>query len=269
MSRVIGDYLQKALELRSQGISFVTVTLVQPQGHVPQDIGAKAIVSSQGLLWGTVGGGRLEAEAIEHAKKILTRLTDSSPTEPFQPEMVQPEMIQYNLQKDFNMVCGGMAALFYECSHSKKWTIAVFGAGHVVQALVPLLTTFDAHVICVDPRKEWLDKLPERENLEKVEMAEPASYVAKLPSQTFYLCITQGHWTDLPVVKEILKRKDAGFLGVIGSVQKASTLKKTLKEEGFSESELEAIHCPVGLPIGSNAPSEIAVSIAAQLLQKR
>ena len=265
MSRVIQEYIQKSFELKAQGVSFVTVTLVEPQGHVPQDIGAKAIISSQGLLWGTVGGGRLEAEAIEYSKKILSRLHESEQKEP-----LQPELIQYDLQKDFSMVCGGMASLFYECcSPVKRWNIAVFGAGHVAQALVPLISTFDAQVFCVDPRKEWLDKLPLKENLEKIERAEPASFVAQLPPQTFYLCITQGHWTDLPVVKEILKRKDFGFLGVIGSVQKASTLKKTLREEGFSEDELNKIHCPVGLPIGSNAPSEIAVSIAAQLLQKR
>jgi xanthine dehydrogenase accessory factor len=83
------------------------------------------------------------------------------------------------------------------------------------------------------------------------------------------LCITQGHFTDLPIVREILKRKDALFLGVIGSVQKARTLKNTLRDEGFSQEEINSIHCPVGLPIGTNAPAEIAVSIAAQLLQKR
>lgn len=264
MSRVMQEYIQKAYELKSQGISFVTVTLVQPQGHVPQDRGAKAIVSFEGLLWGTVGGGRLEAQAIEHAKKMLERLNEAPAA-----GSIQPEWVQYDLQKDFNMVCGGMAALFYECSHSKTWNIAVFGAGHVAQAVVPLLSTFDAKIFCVDPRQEWLKKLPVKENIEKVELAEPAEFVAKLPARTFYLCVTQGHWTDLPVVKEILKRKDAGFVGVIGSVQKASTLRKTLKEEGFLEEQIQEIECPVGLPIGSNAPSEIAVSIAAQLLQRR
>ncbi len=264
MSRFIKDYLAKAQELSSQGTPFVTVTMIQPEGHVPQDKGAKAIITEKGIEWGTVGGGRLEAEAITYSQALLKKAT--SGTEKAAPE---PEFIKYDLQKDLNMVCGGMAALFFEVACHKTWNIAVFGAGHVAQAVVPLLTSFDCKVWCIDPREEWLSKLASKSNLEKVLSNDLAGYVSKLPPGTFYLCVTQGHWTDLPVVKEILKRNDVGFLGVIGSVQKASTLKKTLKEEGFSEEKIQTLHCPVGLPIGTNAPAEIAVSIAAQLLEKR
>lgn len=256
MSRFIKDYLIKAQELSSQGVPFVTVTLIQPEGHVPQDIGAKAIITSEGITWGTVGGGRLEAQAIQHSKKLI-----ENPT--------QPEMVRYDLQKDLNMVCGGMATLFYELSTSSRWKIAVFGAGHVAQAVIPLISSFDCQVWCLDPREEWLKKLPERGNLHKVLSSDLPSCVAQLPENLFYLCITQGHFTDLPIVREILKRGGALFLGVIGSVQKARTLKNTLREEGFTEAQINSIHCPVGLPIGTNSPSEIAVSIAAQLLQKR
>ncbi|MFM8268837.1 MAG: xanthine dehydrogenase accessory protein XdhC, partial [Pseudomonadota bacterium] len=252
MSRFIREYLVKAQELASQGIPFVTVTLIQPEGHVPQDIGAKAIITSEGITWGTVGGGRLEAEAIQHSKAMLEKPG-------------QPEMVRYDLRKDLNMVCGGMATLFYEMSLQRPWNIAVFGAGHVVQAVVPLISSFESNVSCIDSREEWLSKLPSKANLRKIQTEDLPAYVSKLPPGAFCLCITQGHFTDLPIVREILKRGDAQFLGVIGSVQKARTLKNTLREEGFSEEQIKTIHCPVGLPIGTNAPTEIAVSIAAQL----
>jgi xanthine dehydrogenase accessory factor len=77
------------------------------------------------------------------------------------------------------------------------------------------------------------------------------------------------HATDLPIVRQILNRGDASFVGVIGSEPKARTLRSVLVKEGFAEDVVARIRCPLGLPIGSNSPAEIAVSIAAQLLQER
>lgn len=264
MSRFIRDYVAKAAELAREGRTFVTVTLVQPEGHVPQDIGAKAIIGSGGLLWGTVGGGRLEARAIEHAQKLIAAAeTHGAAGAPV------PEMVRYDLQQDLGMVCGGAALVFYELAANRAWNIAVFGAGHVAQAVVPLIAGFDCNIWCIDHREEWLAKISERPNLHKVLAPDLPAWVWKLPENTFYLCITQGHATDLPVVRQILKRDKAAFIGVIGSVPKARTLRANLLQEGFTEVQISAIHCPVGLPIGNNAPAEIAVSIAAQLLQKR
>lgn len=259
MSRFIREYIAKAQELSAQGTTFVTVTLIAPEGHVPQDIGAKAIITNAGLAWGTIGGGRLEAKAIEHARGLISR------TE------AEPCLVRYDLQQDLNMVCGGVATVFYEIATNRTWNIAVFGAGHVAQAVVPLLASFDCNLWCIDHREDWLGKIPARPNLKKVLTPDLPAFVRQLPENIFYLCISQGHATDLPIVREILKRDGgrAAFIGVIGSVPKARTLRANLLQEGFSEDQVNAIHCPVGLPVGTNAPSEIAVSIAAQLLQKR
>ena len=264
MSRFIRDYVAKAQELSVRGETFVTVTLVKPEGHVPQDIGAKAIVTASGLAFGTVGGGRLEARAVAHAQEMIGRATSSE-----SKQSTDAELVRYDLQQEFNMVCGGAATLFYELATNQRWNIAVFGAGHVAQAVVPLVSTFECNLWCIDPRLPWLDKIPEKSNLQKMHSLDLPSEVSKLPTGTFYLCVTQGHATDLPVVREILKRGDAGFIGVIGSVPKARTMRAALIQEGFSEGAAAGIHCPVGLSIGTNAPNEIAVSIAAQLLQIR
>ena len=265
MSRVIANYLEQANKLADRGVVFATITLVQPEGHVPQDIGAKAIVTESGLAWGTVGGGRLEARAIEHALAMIARVKLGADTN----TVVDAEMIRYELQRDLNMVCGGAATLFYEISAACNWNIAIFGAGHVAQATVGLLCTFACNVICIDHRQEWLDKIAVRPNLRKILAAEMPEEVYKLPAGTFYVCMSQGHATDLPIVRQILKRNQAAFIGVIGSEPKARTLRGALLKEGFTEDAVNKIHCPVGLPIGSNAPTEIAVSIAAQLLQTR
>ncbi len=261
----MADYLEKASKLAEQGVVFVTITLVQPEGHVPQDIGAKAIVTESGLEWGTVGGGRLEARAIEHALAMIARVMAGAETN----KVVDSEIVRYELQRDLNMVCGGAATLFYEISAARNWSIAIFGAGHVAQATVALLCTFACNVICVDHRQEWLDKIAPRGNLRKIMAADMSLEVATLPAGTFYVCMSQGHATDLPIVRRILKRDQAAFIGVIGSQAKAKTLRGALLKEGFAQEAVDKIHCPVGLPIGGNSPAEIAVSIAAQLLQRR
>lgn len=265
MSRVIEEYLQRASELSASGKPFVTITLVHPEGHVPQDIGAKCIVTDSGGQWGTVGGGRLEARGIEHAKEMIARLSTDAPL----AHVIAPELVRYELQRDLGMVCGGAATLFYELSCGRTWNIAVFGAGHVAQATVALLATLHCNVQCIDPRAEWIAKFPSRTNVQCIVCAEPAGYVARVPRGAFCLCLSQGHATDLPIVREILMRNEFAFLGVIGSEKKASTLRSTLIKEGFDAQRIDAIHCPVGLSIGSNSPAEIAISIGAQLLQWR
>lgn len=260
MSRFINNYVKCARDLIDARTDFVTVTLVQPEGHVPQDMGAKAIVTREGLAWGTVGGGRLEARAIVHAKQMLEKRGR---------EISPPELVRYDLQQDLGMVCGGAATLFYEVSAERWWRIAVFGAGHVAQSTVPLLASFSCEITCLDPREEWLKKLPQLPNLTAVHATDLPAAVASVSPDAFYVVITQGHATDLPVVREILKRGKPAYLGVIGSVPKARTLKAALVQEGFPQDLVDAVICPIGLPLGSNDPPEIAVSIAAQLLQVR
>ncbi len=262
MSRQMHDFVLTAHDLVHSEIPFVTVTLVLPEGHVPQDIGAKAIITSSGLIWGTVGGGRLEAQAIQHATTMLKTAKNRSC-----PAM--PEMVRYNLQKDLNMVCGGFATLFYEVANSAKWTIAVFGAGHVVQATIPILTTLNCQLICADSRPEWLAKLSNHPRLVKLCVENLPEAVAKVPENSFYVVITQGYATDLPVIREILKRGKPPFLGVIGSMPKWRKLSSCLLEESFSAELVNSIQCPIGIPMGSNAPAEVAISIVAQLIQKR
>jgi xanthine dehydrogenase accessory factor len=265
MSRFIENYLAKAQELSAAQIPFVTVTLVQPEGHVPQDIGAKAIISHEGLVWGTIGGGRLEARAIDHGKSLLeTSLKTQTSSQPS-----SPEMIRYDLQQDLGMVCGGAATLFYEVSVFSRWNIAVFGAGHVAQAVVPLLASLSCQVFCADHRLEWLDKIQSKPNLKKIHADHLPDAVASVPQDSFYVVMTQGHATDVPVIQEILKRGRPRYLGVIGSVPKSRTMRATLVESGLDRNLVDSILCPIGLAIGSNAPQEIAISIAAQLLQQR
>ncbi|MEJ2691345.1 MAG: XdhC family protein, partial [Deltaproteobacteria bacterium] len=76
------------------------------------------------------------------------------------------------------------------------------------------------------------------------------------------------HNHDLDAVHAAL-RTNAGYIGLLGSRRKKSLLRKTLKEQGFVRKEIDRVIIPVGLDISSVSPEEIAVSIMAQIIQKR
>ena len=95
------------------------------------------------------------------------------------------------------------------------------------------------------------------------------SYVEKIPEGAYVVLMTMGHTTDKPILIEILRTRTFPYLGVIGSNAKAKRLRKDVLDAGLAEEMTKAFLCPVGLEIGSNHPQEIAISVAAQMLQIR
>jgi xanthine dehydrogenase accessory factor len=257
MSSGLAQFFDKYHELSAGQQPFVIVTLVHVEGHVPQNVGARAIVGDIGLMWGTVGGGRLEAEAIQRSSVLLA------------DQVPDPVSVRYDLQRDLNMVCGGAATLLYEPVLHQGWNIAVFGAGHVAQATVPILATLPCQIYHIDSRQDWLARIPSKENIRTICTPDLCQWVTQLPKDVDYILMTQGHATDLPIAKAILNRGRPRYLGIIGSSVKARNLKAQLLNEGFNREWVNEIFSPIGLPIGTNQPAEIAISIAAELLQQR
>ena len=247
--------------LEREGTAFVFVLLAECLGSTPQDAGAKMIVTANGLHTGTVGGGKVEAKAIGIAREMLAAGATA------------PQFVNWALRTDVGMTCGGSVKLYFE-PHAAggagaAWPIWIFGAGHVVQALVPVLAPLDCQLTIVDPPREWLDKLPRGRNVRYIEADEPADLVPTIPDQAFLLCLTKGHAFDRPVLQRALGERNFPFVGVIGSDSKAKILRKELIAGGLSAKRARDFHCPVGLPFGNNDPREIALSIAAQLLTER
>ena len=245
-------------ELAASNVPFVSVTVVDTLGSTPQDRGSKMLVTTEGRVFGTVGGGKIETRAIEEAKSLLT--DSAAPKTRFH---------QWSLEKDIGMTCGGTVRVYFEAFNVTRWNIVVFGAGHVAQALVPLLVGLDCRVTCIDPRQEWLDRLPQSPKLSRVHTSDMPAEVAKIPDGSFVLLMTMGHTTDKPILLEILRSRSFPYLGVIGSNSKAKRLRQDIDAAGLPEEAKRAFFCPVGLPIGSDAPHEIAISVAAQLIGER
>jgi xanthine dehydrogenase accessory factor len=244
--------------LENEGVSFVLVTLVDAVGSTPQDAAAKMLVTAQGLHSGTVGGGKVEAAALKFAAEVLAK-GDS-----------KPRFVSWALKGDVGMTCGGSVKFYFEPHFGVgPWNIAVFGAGHVGQALIPVLAPLPARITVVDSRPEWLERIPRSQNLRVVHSDSPESIVPSLPDDTYLLVMTMGHATDRPILRRALTERNFPFIGVIGSGAKAKILRKELAADGVSAKQAAKFHCPVGLDFGSNHPHEIALSVAAQLLSER
>lgn len=251
------DFLSQILELKEKGESAVVVTIVTVLGSAPQEVGAKIIVGKNGLIFGTIGGGKIEAKAISYAQELF-----------FMSEKHQ--FLEWNLKTDVGMTCGGVVGLFFEkILFQSDFKIAVFGAGHVGQELVSLLVKLDCNITCVDPRTEWLNKLPNHFRLKKIQTEDMKSVLKDLDPKTFIVSVTMGHAFDLPIINEALSQFSFPYIGVIGSESKASVLKKDLEKNGIDQKVIGKLHCPIGESFGKNNPFEIALSIVTQLIQLR
>lgn len=251
-------FFEALTDLTNAGAPFVSVTVVDTLGSTPQDRGSKMLVTEAGRVHGTVGGGKIEARCIDEALKLLR-----------EPDAPKTRFHQWSLEKDIGMTCGGIVRVYFEAFNVTRWNIVVFGAGHVAAALVDVLVKLDCRVTSIDPREEWLARLPSSPKLTKTQTPDMPSMVAKIPDHSFVLLMTMGHTTDKPILIEILRTRTFPYLGVIGSNAKAKRLRQDVLDAGLPEEMTRAFLCPVGLDLGTNHPQEIAISIAAQMLQIR
>lgn len=152
---------------------------------------------------------------------------------------------------------------------NKSPSLFIFGGGHVGLALSRLMVQleFDVHVI--DDRTD-LNTMKENEAANKQIVKSYAEASSLIPDQSdvYVVIMTTGYRSDQLVLRALLAR-EFKYIGLLGSKEKIKRLFAELKAEGFSEEQLTRVHAPIGLNIHSKTPNEIAVSIAAQIIQIR
>ncbi|HNY09750.1 MAG TPA: XdhC family protein [Tenuifilaceae bacterium] len=145
----------------------------------------------------------------------------------------------------------------------------IFGAGHISLPLTHILSLLDFWVEVYDNRKELVtftsNNLANKK--EVIDFDNASKYVME-GNSTYCLIMTFGHKFDEMILRQLLPLK-VGYIGMIGSKSKVKAIFDNLLEEGYSPDQLAKVCSPVGLPIGSQTPAEIAVSIAAQIVQWR
>ena len=146
--------------------------------------------------------------------------------------------------------------------------IAVFGAGHVGTAVVRSLSTLDCNIRWVDSRRNVFRATPA--NVRAIESGEPAAEVAALPARSYFLVMTHSHALDFEICDRILRRRDAVYCGLIGSVSKRRRFEKRFRQQDMPEEWIASLTCPIGVSgITGKKPAEIAVAASAELLRAR
>ena len=156
--------------------------------------------------------------------------------------------------------------LLFEPMGQPQAQIAVFGAGHVGRALVPLLASLPCRVRWIDSREqEFPAQIPT--GVRKIVAEDPLDETDELPKGSYCIVMTHNHQLDLELTAAILKRGDFAYFGLIGSKTKRVKFEHRLRDRGFDSALLQRMRCPMGLSeVKGKLPIEIAVSIAAEVI---
>jgi len=244
------EWLSSLAALRDQDIPCVLITVVEAKGSTPREAGTKMVVTAD-RQFGTIGGGNLEFQAIDEARKILAAASSA------------PKTRDYPLGPALAQCCGGAVTVFLEPFISSGKTVLLFGAGHVGKEVVRVLEGLPIKVRWVDERaEEFPADVPK--NCEKIVTARPLAKLEDISAQTYIIVMTHSHNLDFEIVKAALQKGGFAYLGLIGSDTKAARFKKRLQAAGLDTSRLT---CPIGIEgINGKHPREIAIAVAAELL---
>ncbi len=250
--------------------SIMEIEISRVRGSSPREEGARIYVSCTAQC-GTIGGGQLEYMAIDKARSLLR-----------QQSIELPLIMDVPLGPEIGQCCGGRVELALTLMNeqlkqqrlreevaeiAKRPAIYVFGAGHVGRALANSLSLLPVRPVLIDSREEelalcqadietYLTPLPE----ERMRMAAPWSA---------FVIATHDHALDFLLAREALARRDACYVGMIGSKSKAARFRHWLASEDSDLSAKDLI-CPMAKGVATlskdKRPEVIAALITAELI---
>ena len=252
----------------------IVVEVTEVLGSAPRERGARMLVT-HGETAGTIGGGRLELEAIATARAMLGELPDAMPA--------AARSEHFALGPTLGQCCGGAVTLGYtrlDADALQRWPDAaplfqlqLYGAGHVGRAIATLLSTLAASVDWIDEREDAFPPCttlatPWPSHIRRVCVDAVEAEVRAPPPGAYYLVLTHDHELDLRLTEAILRRGDFGFLGLIGSKTKRARFAHRFERRGIAAEAIRRMTCPIGVPgIVGKEPEVLALAAVAQLLQ--
>ena len=258
-------WLDAVERLRRDRLPGVLVTLVAVRGHAPREAGAKMVVGAEST-WGSIGGGNLEATAVDRARAILASGT-------VEPEQVSLSLSHKARTEHGRQCCGGEVTFLLE-PLAVVPSVAVFGIGHVGLELARILARHDLDLYLVDSRAEQLtaERLaPLEDAVARIEVHHavlPELVLAGVPRGTHVLVMTHDHAEDAALCDAALRCDHLGTIGLIGSSAKAARFRQNLAADGHAPEVVARVHTPIGLPdLRGKEPATIAVGVAAALLR--
>ncbi|WP_433164464.1 xanthine dehydrogenase accessory protein XdhC [Kribbella sp. CA-247076] len=260
------EWMKAVARLREQRLPGVLVTVLSVRGHAPREAGAKMVVAADGT-WATVGGGNLEALAVERSRAMIA-------SGAVEPEVVDVALSDKAPYQHGVQCCGGEVKLLLEPLPVVP-SVAIFGIGHVGLELARILARHDLELHLVDSRPDQLvtermvvlDDAIANVHVHHVPVL-PELVVGELPSGTHVLVMTHDHAEDAALCDAAIRRDDLATIGLIGSSAKWARFRRKLAEDGNPPEAIDRITTPIGLPgLAGKEPAAIAVSVAAWLLQ--
>lgn len=162
----------------------------------------------------------------------------------------------------------GNLDLYFEVL-SRPPRMVIVGAGHIAVPLARLGRLLDFHVIVLDDRPEYAsaERFPEADEILVGPYRETLAGVT-VDSDTYIVLVTRGHVHDQACLEQVLDSA-APYVGMIGSKRRVQTVMARIKSEGATTGRLARVYAPVGIDIGSQTPAEIALAIAAEIVNVR
>lgn len=149
-------------------------------------------------------------------------------------------------------------------------TAYIVGAGHVSREIAKLTIQIGIKTLIFDDRTSFANesRFPEADGIYVCPEYAKIFAPFEITLNSYIIIVTRGHSYDKEVLRQALKT-GAGYIGMMGSRKKRTTIYDALMAEGFDSEELDRVHCPIGLPINAETPAELAVSIVAELIDHR
>ncbi|MDH2420000.1 xanthine dehydrogenase accessory protein XdhC [Cobetia amphilecti] len=267
-SAATGRWYQALAEAQAALTAHALATVVTVAGSAPRGAGSKMLITPD-TLHDSLGGGRLEQLVVERARERLARGQSGCLLE------------EIALGQHAQQCCGGHVQVLIELYPALAPRLALFGAGHVGQAIVTLLAPLGWQIDWRDSRPEQLTAATTPAGCEgrvarqafniltdlPTAKAAPASESLPVMAGSHVLVLTHDHVEDQALVAALAPRDDLASLGLIGSSSKWARFRQRLRGD-LAEHQIARVRCPIGVPgIPGKRPEEIAIGVVAELLQ--
>lgn len=251
---------EQLISMKKRGKSCMMVTVVEMTGNTPVTVGKKMLVNDEGISIGTVGGGALEYHAKQKCSEFL--ISRQSKLEKY--ILNEGEVVKDGETTVLPMACGGKVTLFYEYIGVKA-NIYIFGAGHVGQALVNVLSKMNFYITVIDDRKDIYDAI---ENANRKVQSTYVDFIDNegIDSGSYIVVCTPSHKNDFNVINKVIELElKPKYIGMLCSQVKLKTFLDKIHDK-YGKVDLSNLYSPIGLDTGGGSPEEIAISIASEIL---
>lgn len=243
-------------EIIDEGRQAALATIVEASGSTPGKPGARMIVHPDASIEGTIGGGTVEKQTIEKALDVIQSGENRS--------------FQFDLRDETSGsavgVCGGTLRVFIE-KIGRSSRLIVFGGGHVGQTLAWMAEGLDLDIVIYDDRREFTDPARFPARVKTVcDSFDRAMDILK-PTENDYIAIMSYMHTHDGQILHAALQHPFKYAGMIGSQKKCRHVMAELRDQGISQDLLDRVHAPIGIPIGAHTPTEIAISILAEIIR--